>query len=145
MSEKQITDELKKLLADTYSLYLKTQNYHWNVEGPNFISLHELFEEQYNDLAEAIDVIAELIRGLGYKTPGSFENYSNLTSIKAGDENANATKMLKDLVEDNNNMQKILMNIFDIAGEEGDEVVAGYIAERMSVHRKASWKLKSSL
>lgn len=145
MPGKQIADELKKLLADTYSLYLKTHNYHWNVEGPNFVSLHDLFEEQYNDLAEAVDVIAELIRGLGYKAPGSFEEYLKLTTIKSGDENANASKMLKDMVEDNNNIQKTLMNIFDIAGDEGDEVVAGYMAERMTVHRKASWKLKSSL
>lgn len=145
MPNKVISDELKKLLADTYAIFLKTQNYHWNVEGANFMSLHALFEEQYDDLFEAIDVIAELIRGLGYKAPGSFEAYSKLTSIKAADDNANPSKMLKDLVEDNDNIQKTLMNIFEIAGDSGDEVVAGYMAERMTVHRKASWKLKSSL
>lgn len=145
MPNKQIADELKKLLADTYAIFLKTQNYHWNIEGPNFMSLHGLFEEQYDDLFAAIDVIAELIRGLGYKSPGSFEDFTKLTSVKSGDENANATKMLKDLTQDNENIQKKLMDIFELAGDEGDEVVAGYMAERMTVHRKAAWKLKSSL
>ena len=97
-----IADELKILLADTYALYLKSQNYHWNVEGPNFKPLHEMFEEQYADLAGAIDVISELIRGLGYKARGSFEIYAKLTSIKPADENTNSTKMLKDLVESHN-------------------------------------------
>lgn len=145
MPNKQIADELKKLLADTYAIFLKTQNYHWNVEGPNFMPIHGLLEEQYDDLFEAIDVIAELIRGLGYKSPGSFEDFAKLTSIKSGDENANATKMLKDLTQDNENIQKTLMDIFNVAGDAGDEVVAGYMAERMTVHRKAAWKLRSSL
>lgn len=145
MSRKIVADELKKLLADTYALYLKTQNYHWNVEGPNFKSLHAMFEEQYQDLAEAIDVIAELIRGLGYKAPGSFKIYAENTSIKPADENANATKMLKDLVESHNLLEQNLVKIFNISGDEGDEVVAGYMTERMAVHRKAIWQLKSSL
>ncbi len=145
MSNKPISAALKKVLADNYALYLKTQNYHWNVEGPNFKPLHLLFEEQYTDLATANDTIAELIRGLGEKAPGTFEAFAKSTSIKPGNENASADQMLKDLIKDQGMMEKSLQQALDIAQKAGDEVVAGFMIERMTVHRKAAWMLKSSL
>lgn len=98
-SNQPVVDALKDVLADNYALYLKTQNFHWNVEGPNFRGLHLLFEEQYRDLTTAIDTVAELIRGLGEKAPGAFDAYARRTSIKPGDENASAEQMVAELCE----------------------------------------------
>jgi len=145
MAKKPVVDALKSLLADYYALYLKTQNYHWNVEGQNFRALHLLFEEQYTDLATAIDTIAELIRGLGEKAPASFDFYSKSATIKSGNENAKAEQMVKELAEDQSLIQKTLQNAFDAAQKSGDEVVIGFAIERMTVHRKAAWMLRSSL
>ena len=111
MADKLIIDALKNVLADNYALYLKTQNYHWNVEGPNFKGLHSLFEEQYTDLSGAIDTVAELIRGLGEKAPGTFDTYIKRTSIKSGNENASAQQMVKDLLEDQTLIQKTLNSL----------------------------------
>lgn len=145
MADKLIIDALKNVLADNYALYLKTQNYHWNVEGPNFKGLHSLFEEQYTDLSGAIDTVAELIRGLGEKAPGTFDTYIKRTSIKSGNENASAQQMVKDLLEDQTLIQKTLQQCLEIAQKAGDEVVAGFMIERLTFHRKTSWILKSSL
>ncbi len=145
MSNKPVATALKKVLADNYALYLKTQNYHWNVEGPNFKPLHLLFEEQYTDLATAIDTVAELIRGLGEKAPGTFDAYTKTASIKPGNENASADQMVKELVKDQGLIEKTLQQAFDVAQKAGDEVVAGFMVERLTVHRKAAWMLKSSL
>ncbi len=144
MTNNPVVDSLITILADTYALYVKTQNYHWNVEGPNFKTLHLLFEEQYIDLAAAIDTTAELIRGLGEKAPGTFNAYAKKTSIKPGNENATCAQMVKELAEDQLVIQKILQNSFEIAQKAGDEVVIGFIIERLTVHRKANWMLKSS-
>ena len=145
MANKPVIEGLKNVLADNYALYLKTQNYHWNVEGPNFKGLHLLFEEQYTDLAGAIDTVAELIRGLGEKAPGTFDTYIKRTSIKSGNENASAQQMVKDLLESQALIQKTLQQCLEIAQKAGDEVVAGFMIERLTFHRKASWILKSSL
>ncbi len=145
MADKLIIDALKNVLADNYALYLKTQNYHWNVEGPNFKGLHSLFEEQYTDLSGAIDTVAELIRGLGEKAPGTFDTYIKRTSIKSGNENASAQQMVKDLLEDQTLIQKTLQQCLEIAQKAGDEVVSGFMIERLTFHRKTSWILKSSL
>ncbi len=145
MANKPVIEGLKNVLADNYALYLKTQNYHWNVEGPNFQGLHLLFEEQYTDLAGAIDTVAELIRGLGEKAPGTFDTYIKRTSIKSGNENASAQQMIKDLLESQALIQKTLQQCLEIAQKAGDEVVAGFMIERLTFHRKASWILKSSL
>ena len=145
MDNKPVIEGLKNVLADNYALYLKTQNYHWNVEGPNFKGLHLLFEEQYTDLAGAIDTVAELIRGLGEKAPGTFDTYIKRTSIKSGNENASAQQMIKDLLESQTLIQKTLQQCLEIAQKAGDEVVAGFMIERLTFHRKASWILKSSL
>jgi starvation-inducible DNA-binding protein len=144
MTNKPVVDALKNVLADNYALYVKTQNYHWNVEGPHFKSLHLLFEEQYTDLATAIDTVAELIRGLGEKAPGSFDAYTKNTAIKAGNENASAEEMVKELASDQITIQKTLQQALEAAQKAGDEVVSGFMIERMTVHRKAAWMLKSS-
>lgn len=144
MSNTTVTDALKTVLADSYALYLKTHNYHWNVEGPNFRSLHLMFEEQYTDLAVAVDDIAERIRSLGEKAPGTFSKFSALSSIKEGDENAGAQFMVKDLAESQNTMIQSLKTALASAQNVGDEVTAGILIDRMSVHEKAAWMLKST-
>ena len=143
MSNKPVIEALNNVLADNYALYLKTQNYHWNVEGPNFKTLHLLFEEQYTDLATAIDTTAELIRGLGEKAPGTFAAYANAT-VKPGNENASAEQMVKELTDDQAAIQKTLQTALEAAQKANDEVVAGFLIERLTVHRKAAWMLKSS-
>ena len=145
MSKKPVVEALKKVLADNYALYLKTQNYHWNVEGANFRGLHLLFEEQYTDLTAAIDTVAELIRGLGEKAPGTFDAYARAASIKPGDEYAPAEQMVADLREDQAAIQKTLQAALEAAQAAGDEVVAGFMIERLTVHRKVAWMLKSSI
>jgi len=145
MSNKPVVDALKIVLSDNYALYLKTQNYHWNVEGPQFNSLHLLFEAQYTDLALAVDTTAELIRGLGEKAPGSFDAYSKTASIKPGNENASATEMVKELASDQAVIQKTLLSALETAQKAGDEVAADFMIQRLTVHRKAEWMLKSSL
>ena len=144
-NDKLVIEGLRIVLADSYALYLKTQNYHWNITGPNFISLHKLFEKQYDDLFKAIDVIAELIRGLGEKTPGSFEEFSQLATIKAGNKDGSANDMLNDLINDQDAIEKSLTSTLKAARSIEDEVVLGYIVERLTFHRKAKWLLKSCL
>lgn len=140
-----VIEALKTVLADSYALYLKTQNYHWNVEGPSFKTLHLLFEEQYTDLAIAIDTVAELIRGLGEKAPGTFGAYSKITSIAPGDEHSLAEQMVKELIVDQEKIQKTLQLALQKAQNTGDEVVAGFVIERLTQHRKSAWMLKSSV
>ena len=144
MSNKPVSEALKILLADYYMLYLKTQNYHWNVESQNFHGLHMQFEEQYKNLAEAIDTVAEHIRGLGEKAPGSFEAYAKSTSLKSGNENASAKDMLQDVLSDHEGILKSLQNTLEMCQKHGDEVVAGFIVERMTYHRKTIWMLRST-
>ena len=136
---------LEVVLADTYALYLKTQNYHWNVEGCCcFKQLHEMFEEQYNDLFKAIDECAELICGLDHKVVGTFEVFSKATSIKPGNEKASSEDMLKDLFSDQFVIEKSLKTALKEAQKAEDEVVAGFLIDRLTVHRKNAWFLKSS-
>lgn len=136
---------LKEVLADSYTLYLKTQNYHWNVTGPHFKSFHLLFEEQYTDLAAAIDEIAERIRALGVKAPGSFAQYSKVTSIKEGDENASANQMVKELAEDQAIILKSLYKALNAAQEAEDEATTALMGDRITIHEKAAWMLRSSV
>ena len=136
---------LKEVLADSYVLYLKTQNYHWNVTGPNFQSLHLMFEGQYNDLFAAIDLIAERIRALGYKAPGSFATYNKLTHIAEGREDLDSSSMVKELSKDQEIIISILYKTLHEAQNIGDEVTVGIIAARIEVHQKNAWMLKSSL
>ncbi len=137
-------ESLKKVLADSFALSLKTQNYHWNVEAPNFKELHMIFEEQYQELAAAVDVIAEMIRAHKEKTPASFEAFASSTVIKSGNINASAKEMVLDLANDNELIQKTLTETMKSAQSEGNEVVANLMIERLTVHQKAAWMLNSS-
>ena len=141
----KVSEAMTQVLADSYALYLKTQNYHWNVEGPYFKSLHELFELQYTDLAAAIDEIAERIRALGAKAPGSFSAFSKLTSIKEGSDNLDAFAMVRDLHDDQLKLSTALGKAIKAAQEVSDEVTIGMLTERQTVHQKNAWMLRSSL
>lgn len=144
MNNKNIVEALKVVLADSQALYLKTQNYHWNVEGPHFKSLHQLFEEQYTDLADAIDTIAELIRTLGEKAPGNWKAYDVLRTIRDGDEDATAEVMVTDLASDQSAIHETLQQALKVAQSIENEVVIGILVDRMSVHSKNRWMLNSS-
>ncbi len=145
MTNKNVSDSLKVALADSYVLYLKTQNFHWNVTGPNFKSFHMMFEEQYNDLFAAVDLIAERIRAIGDKAPGSFAKYATLTNIKEGDENLDASSMIKELASDQEVIAKTLTKALQEAQKIDDEVTAGIVTDRIEIHQKNAWMLKSSL
>lgn len=133
MNNNPTAEALKIVLADSYALYLKTHNYHWNVEGPHFRELHLMFEEQYTDLAVAVDNIAERIRALGEKAPGTFSAFSKLSSIKEGDENSSAASMVKDLAASQDSLVKSLKDALEIAQKANDEVTAGLLIDRMTM------------
>ncbi|HEY0922434.1 Dps family protein [Rheinheimera pacifica] len=140
---KAIAGGLSVLLADTYTLYLKTHNYHWNVTGPMFQTLHTLFETQYNELALAVDDIAERIRALGEFAPGSYKEYAKLTSIKEADGIPSAEEMIKDLVKGQEAIAKTARSIVPVADEASDEVTLDLLTQRMTVHEKTAWMLRS--
>lgn len=145
MSNKPVIESLKQVLADSYSIYLKTQNYHWNVEGPQFQSLHALFELQYTELATAIDEIAELIRSGGEKAPATFAAYNQTSVIKPGNENSSASEMVKELAADQDLISASLRKALDVAGKAEDDVVVDAITQRLAVHRKNKWMLEASV
>ncbi|MBU2114635.1 MAG: DNA starvation/stationary phase protection protein [Gammaproteobacteria bacterium] len=140
---KAIAHGLSVLLADTYTLYLKTHNYHWNVTGPMFQTLHTLFETQYNELALAVDEIAERIRALGEFAPGSYKEYAKLTSIKEADGIPSAEEMIKDLVKGQEAIAKTARSIVPVADNASDEVTLDLLTQRMTVHEKTAWMLRS--
>lgn len=140
-----VVDDLKELLADSYILYLKTQNYHWNVVDPRFAMLHKLFEEQYDDLAEAVDTIAEQIRALDAKAPGTMKEFLELTRLKEASGREKGSAMVKALHKDHQSMVKSLNEMIVNAQEEGDEGTADLMIERLRVHQKTAWMLKSHL
>lgn len=146
MSKKNIVEALKLVLADSYALYLKTQNFHWNVTGPNFKSLHELFGGQYDELSGAIDELAERIRALGEFAPGSFRDFSELASIAdAGKKVPSATEMLKQLVKDQDVLLATIGKALKISQKAGDEATADMLIGRLEVHDKNKWMLQSSI
>ena len=136
---------LGRLLADSYTLYLKTHNFHWNVTGPDFKTLHVMFEEHYTELATAVDEIAERIRALGALAPGSYMEYSKLTSISEEDGNRSAKEMVKSLMEGHEAVVLTAREILAEAQSAGDEVTIGLITDRMTVHEKTAWMLRSLL
>ena len=147
MNNKSMVESLKVLLIESYALYFKTQNYHWNVEGPEFASLHLLFEEQYQDLAESIDTTAELIRGLGQKVPALFTLNSPYpkASINPANEMSSANQMITALINDYIIIEKILKAVLIEAEKVDDHVISDFIVERLKISRKSLWKLRSSL
>ena len=140
---KAIAKGLSVLLADSYTLYLKTHNYHWNVTGPMFQTLHTLFETQYNELALAVDDIAERIRALGEFAPGSYKEYAKLTNIKEADGIPSAEEMIKDLVKGQEAIAKTARSIVPVADKAADEVSLDLLTQRMTVHEKNAWMLRS--
>lgn len=144
---KAIADGLSRLLADSYTLYLKTHNYHWNVEGPMFNTLHLMFETQYTELALAVDLIAERIRALGEPAPGSYRSYAELTSIPEDDE-ANppdAMEMIRRMVEGQETVVRTARTVFPAAEAANDEPTADLLTQRMQQHEKTAWMLRSML
>ena len=142
---KQIADGLSRLLADTYTLYLETHNFHWNVTGPMFQTLHLMFEAQYNELALAVDVIAERIRSLGFYAPGTYAAYSKLTSFKTSEEIPAATDMIRILVDGQETVVRTARSIYPAAESASDEATADLLTQRIQVHEKAAWMLRSLL
>lgn len=142
---KKVVSALEKLLADTYTLYLKTQNYHWNVTGPSFNSLHTLFQAQYEDMILANDLIAERIRTLGEKAPGSFSSFLKITSIKEENGNPKANEMVKNLAQDQETLVKSAQAVLDAAQENGDDPTVDLAIGRMEIHQKNQWMLNAHL
>lgn len=142
---KIIVDGLSRLLADTYSLYLKTHNYHWNVTGPMFQTLHLMFETQYNELALAVDLVAERIRALGFAAPGSYSAFAKLSTIKDAQDNVAARDMIKDLVEGNETVIRTARSIIPSADKATDEATLDLLTVRMQTHEKTAWMLRSLL
>ena len=140
-----IAKGLSKVLADTYTLYLKTHNYHWNVTGPQFNALHTMFETQYTELATAIDEIAERIRALGHFAPGSYKEYAALTSIEDGDSGKNAEAMIRDLVKGQEAVVRTCRDTFPLAEAASDEPTCDLLTVRMQTHEKTAWMLRSML
>jgi len=138
-----VTKGLSKLLADTYMLYLKTQNYHWNVTGPQFSQLHLLFETQYKGLADAVDLIAERIRALGEFAPATFVKFGQVTSIKEENSIPEAETMISNLVIGNEAVVTTAREMIALTEEYEDDVTADLLVERMQVHEKAAWMLRS--
>jgi starvation-inducible DNA-binding protein len=145
MKNHKTLENLEKTLATSYALALKTQNYHWNVVGGNFKSLHELFGSQYEELFDAIDEIAERIRALGSKVEGSFENFSKVSMIKSGNKNFNNNEMLKDLIADHEILINFMKKAIKTSQDEEDEATADMFIGRVEVHEKAAWMLNSSI
>ncbi|MFK7913103.1 MAG: Dps family protein [Pseudomonadales bacterium] len=144
-SRAAIAQGLSRLLADSYTLYLKTHNYHWNVTGPRFRDLHLLFEEQYTELATAVDEIAERIRTLGFVAPGTYAAFARLTAIAEDSDVPAAEAMLENLVTAQETLVRTAREVLPAAQQADDESSASLIADRMVVHEKSAWMLRSLL
>ena len=140
-----IAEGLSRLLADSYTLYLKTHNYHWNVVGPMFNTLHLMFEEQYTELALAVDQIAERIRALGEHAPGSYREFASLSSVSEEDDQPDANEMIRRLVAGQEAVVRTARSVFAATEQAGDEASADLLTQRMQVHEKTAWMLRSLL
>ena len=138
-----IAQGLSRLLADSYTLYLKTHNYHWNVTGPQFNTLHQMFEAQYSELALAVDEIAERIRALGEPAPGSYKAYAQLTSIEEEDGVPAAEDMIRQLLKGQEAVVRTARSVIAAAEAANDEPTADLLTQRMQVHEKNAWMLRS--
>ena len=136
---------LSRLLADSYTLYLKTHNYHWNVTGPQFNTLHQMFEQQYTELATAVDDIAERIRALGIRAPGSYAEFMKLTAIEEGSGEESAEDMIRQLAIGQETVVRTAREAFPAADDANDEPTADLLTQRMQLHEKNAWMLRSML
>jgi starvation-inducible DNA-binding protein len=140
-----IAEGLSRMLADSYTLYLKTHNFHWNVTGPMFQTLHLMFETHYIELADAVDVIAERIRSIGFPAPGTYRKFVELSSIKE-EENVPAAKdMIRLLVEGHEAVVRTARSIFPVVEQAHDEATADLLTQRIQLHEKTAWMLRSLL
>jgi starvation-inducible DNA-binding protein len=142
---KQLAGELAHLLADTYTLYLKTHNFHWNVTGPMFQTLHLMFEQQYTELALAVDAIAERIRSLGHPAPGSYAAFGKLSSVEDADGAPKAAEMINQLMKDNETVVRTARTVLTAAEQAPDQATADLATQRLQVHEKTAWMLRSLL
>ncbi len=142
---KNIAQGLSHLLADTYTLYLKTHYFHWNVTGPMFNTLHLMFEVQYNELALAVDLIAERIRALDVYAPGTYRDFAKLTSIKETESVPKAQEMIAELVAGHEAVCRTARSVFPSADAASDEATADLLTQRLQVHEKTAWMLRSLL
>jgi starvation-inducible DNA-binding protein len=142
---KKIAEGLARMQADTYTLYLKTHNFHWNVTGPMFQTLHLMFQTQYNETWLAVDVIAERIRALGFPAPGSYKEFAALTEIKDSKGVPNAKEMIRQLVDGQETVVRTARAVFPIAEAAGDQPTADMLTQRMTVHEQNAWMLRSLL
>jgi starvation-inducible DNA-binding protein len=141
----EIAKGLSHLLADTYTLYLKTHYFHWNVKGPMFQTLHLMFETQYTELALAVDLIAERIRALDFPAPGTYRDFGKLTSIKESDGVPSAKDMIQQLVDGQEAVARTARSLFTVVNHANDQPTADLITQRLQVHEKTAWMLRSLL
>lgn len=141
----EVAEGLSSLLADTYTLYVKTQNFHWNVRGPQFHSLHEMFETQYKELALAVDVLAERIRALGFPVEAGMEKFLKKTSLEEQEGTLPYEEMISSLVKDHEAVSRNAHEVFPAAEEGKDQATTDLLIRRMQEHEKAAWMLRSTL
>lgn len=141
----KIAHGLSKLLADTYTLYLQTHNFHWNVEGPMFNTLHLMFMDQYTELWAALDLIAERIRSLGFPAPGTYKEFGKLASIEQVEGVPEALEMVGILVKGHEAVARTARTVFPAADKASDESTADLLTQRLQIHEKTSWMLRSLL
>lgn len=142
---KQITDGLSRVLADTYTLYLKTHNFHWNVTGRMFQTLHLMFEAQYNELALAVDLVAERIRALGFPAPGTYKKFIALSAIREDDDVPGADEMIRRLVDGHETVARTARDVFRTAEDANDQPTCDLLTQRMQIHEKTAWMLRAML
>ena len=141
----EIAQGLSRVLADTYTLYLKTHNFHWNVTGPMFQTLHLMFEAHYTELALAVDLVAERIRALGFPAPATYQKFTELSAIKEEDGVPKAQDMIRLLVEGHETVARTARQIFKAADGASDQPTCDLLTQRMQVHDKTAWMLRSLL
>ena len=141
----EIAGGLSRVLADSYTLFLKTHNFHWNVTGPMFQTLHLMFEAQYNELALAVDLVAERIRALGFPAPGTYRQFAELSSIKEDVDVPKAEEMIRKLVEGHETVARTARGVFKVAEGVSDQPTCDLLTQRMQVHEKTAWMLRSLL
>jgi len=140
-----IAGGLSRLLADTYLLYLKTHNFHWNVEGPMFQTLHQMFMDQYTEAWNAIDSIAERIRALGHYAPGSYKQYVRLAAVKEADGVPKAEQMVRQLIEGQETVARTARSVLPLAERANDQATLDLLTQRLNIHEKNAWMLRSLL
>ena len=139
----EIAEGLKRLLADTYTLYLQTHNFHWNVTGPQFRELHLMFEEHYNEMAVAVDDIAERIRTLDVVAPGTYKEFARLSSVKEVDNIPSGTEMVDILTQGHEQVVRTCREALKMAQEAADESTSALVSDRMRIHEKTAWMLRA--